>query len=141
MGVNFVIIIENRAGRTQEEVNAAFGVQRFTLPSGGEEVVPEWQCFTWEGRSYVSWLFTPRYFEPEVGDPRWEALRKYLVRVRDFFGADEVLVSNDVVCTDMPEEGEEFWLPVPLDKALLAEPDLEQFPELAEVGELKRLIW
>lgn len=141
MGVNFVVIIENCLEHTQEEVNAAFGVQRFTLRSGEEEVMPEWECFTWKDRSYASWLFTPRYFEPEAGDPMWEALRKYLVRARDFFGADEVLVSNDVLCTEVPEEGEDFWLPLPLDETLLAEPDREQFPELAGVRELEGLTW
>lgn len=141
MGIDFVIIVENRIGRTQREVNAAFGVHRHKLPSGKEEIWPEWECFTWEGKSYASWVFTPRYFDPEIGNPKWEALRKYLVRVREFFGGGEIHLSNDAVCLHAPDEGEEFWLPLPLEEKFLAEPDLKKFPELAEVKELEGLIY
>jgi hypothetical protein len=141
MGINFIVMVKDHLGRTQEEVNAAFGVRQFKYRTGKEETWPEWFCFTWEGTAYVSWLFTPRYFEPQVGDPQWEALRQYLVRVRHFFGDGDVLLSNDILGSPMPEEGEDFWLPLPLDELLLAPPDLEQYPELAQVQELNGLSW
>ncbi len=85
MGVNFVIMVENRLQRSQEEVNAVFGVFRSV-----DITFSEWKCFTYKGKSYASWMFTPRYFEPKVGSPKWEALRKYLVRVKEFFGSEKV---------------------------------------------------
>ncbi len=69
MGMNFVIIIENRSQRTQEEVDEALGATHFTLRDGSDKVCSDWECFTYEEHPYASWIFTPRYFNPN-DDPR-----------------------------------------------------------------------
>ncbi|HIE29875.1 TPA: hypothetical protein EYP66_21610 [Candidatus Poribacteria bacterium] len=99
MGINIVAVIPNRKCRTQEEMNEEFGVfESFN------EVMPNWQLFEWESENYASWIFTPRYINPEIGEPMWEAVRKYLHRVMVFLGADVVFYGNDVVTPSTPEE-------------------------------------
>jgi hypothetical protein len=144
MGINFVIIIENHSQRSQEEVDEALGVQHFTLRDGSsDEVWSKWECFTHEGHSYASWIFTPRYFNPDDDARWWEGLRKYLVRVREFFGGGAVFLGNDVVCFKTPDDAfhQPFFLPLQLDEELLAEPDLEEHPELRDVKELEVMAW
>ena len=60
MGVNFVIIIENLAHSTQEEVNKEFKVEYID-----NEPFEEWTIFNYEGKIYASWNFAPRYFQRE----------------------------------------------------------------------------
>ena len=135
MGVNFVIIFENRAGRSEEEINRTFGTG--CIPN-------EWVCFSYEGGSYVSWCVTPRYFYPEDDPERWEALRKFLVRVREFLGGGEIYLGNDVINLMTPEdatEDREFFLPMAVPEEWLLEPDAKSQPELARIQELEGLIW
>lgn len=137
MGVNIVAVIPNRLGKTQEEMNENFGIFEVR-----DEVIPNWKIFEWKGEDYASWIITPRYVEPELGDPLWEAIRKHLYTVMDFLGADKVFYGNDVVTPSTPEEDEiGFFMPPPLEEELIELPDYEKFPNLKEVEELKGLIW
>lgn len=134
MGMNFVVIIENLSGRTEEEINSTVGHQRFER---------EWACFDYEGQSYASWLCTPRYFQPEEHPELWEAVRKYLVRARHFLGGGSVCLGNDVVCYKLPEDviRGEFFLPLRVPEEWFLEPDLTSHRELANVEELRGLSW
>jgi len=85
MGIHFVIIVENRAGRSQEEIDREFGVMECEI-EGKLYRYSRWECFEWEGKKYCTWVTSPRFFLPEEEPRMWEALRKYLVRVRDFLG-------------------------------------------------------
>jgi len=142
MGVNFVIIAENILNRTQEEINKEFGVRKWSE----KEVLPEWELLTYKGKSYAQWQFPPRFFvkEEEGEEESWEALRKYLVRAKNFFGGD-ILMTNDVVWFGLPEKGEEerpgYYLPGALTENELAPPDYEKHPELRNIEELEGLIW
>jgi len=142
MGVNFIIIVENQNKKTQKEVNRKFGVSKHF----GDEH-PEWKLFEYDGKHYASWLNTPRYFQIDEQNERWEYLRKYLVKVREYFGGGDVMMTNDVVSSHTPESEEDddplylFTLGWKLSEEELAEPDYEQYPELKEIGELKGLIW
>ena len=144
MGVNFVIVIANVTQKTQEEINKEFGV----VDIRDKESMPQWLLFDFKGKSYASWQFTPRYFVPEEAEEKWEALRKYLVRIRQFFGGGKVMVTNDVLQPKLPpEEGEDedeyyrFHLPWRLEEEDLAEPDYERHRELEDIKELEGLIW
>jgi len=134
---------ENLSNRTQEEINKEFGVKE-GIEEG--ELWPEWELFTYKGKSYAQWRFTPRFFvkEEEGEKERWEALRKYLVRVKGFFGG-EVLMTNDVCWWGLPEEdGEEkagYYLPPALTEGELAPPDYKKHPELKKIKELEGLTW
>jgi hypothetical protein len=132
MGVYFVVTLENRLKRSQEEAIDAFG---------GDETLPVWELFAWEGRCYATWTKSPRYFNPQAGSPEWEAIRLYLVRARDFFGSDRVLIGNDVLHLKTPLPGWDFVLPWDWSEEIMAEPDREQFPELADVHELQGIFW
>ncbi len=117
-------------GRTEEEINGALAL--LWDWSG-------WECFSHEGRAYASWFCAPRYFQPEEHPEQWQAIRKYLVRVRAFLGGGAVYVGNDLLSPPTPEEGEPFFLPLRVPDAWLAEPDLHSRPELAQVKELEGL--
>lgn len=135
MGVFFVVILENRAGCTEEAINLAFGVRR--IPKA-------WTCFSYEGRSYASWHGAPRYFAREEDPERWEALRKYLLRARECLGGGAVYVGNDVIHPPTPEDATDRWpffLPLRVPDEWLAEPDVVSHPELAEIQELAGLTW
>ncbi len=140
MGIRFVIIIENKAERSQEEVDEELGVVECEV--GGKLCrYSRWECFEWEGKKYCTWVISPRFFLPEEDPRRWEALRKYLVKVRSFLGGGEVYLGNDVVYVSSPKDtfpGEEFLPPPPLDEGYLEEP---RDPKLREVKELEGLIW
>jgi hypothetical protein len=139
MGINIVAVIPNRKHKTQEEINEEFGVfESF------DEVMPNWKIFEWEGESYASWIFSPRYINPEIGEPKWEAVRKYLHRAMLFLGADVVFYGNDVVTSKIPDDAwddMEFLMPPSLDEELIKPPDYEKFPELKEVEELRGITW
>lgn len=135
MSIRFVIILENCAGRSEHEINRALAVHG--IPN-------EWRCFTYEGRPYASWLGAPRYFAREEDPERWEALRKYLVRAREFLGGGAVHLANDVLQPAMPEEAMERWpfgLPLIVWDDELAESDVQSHPELAHIRELEGLYW
>ena len=137
MGVNFVISVENLNNRTQEEVNRKFGVSKYS----GDKF-PEWKLFKYQVKHYAAWLMTPRYFQPEEDIERWEALRKYLVRIREYFGGGDVMVTNDVISMKLPpsdEDDDTFSLGWALSEEELAEPDYEIYPELKGIEELKGL--
>jgi len=135
-----VVIIENKAGRSQEEVDKELGVIKYE--AGGKlNRHLRWKCFEWNSKKYCSWMNPPRYFLPEEDPRMWEALRKYLVRVREFLGGEEIYLGNDVVYVSSPEDtfpDEEFVLPPSLDEEYLEEP---KDPKLKEVKELEGLIW
>ena len=140
MGVNFVIVIANVTQKTQEEINKEFGV----VDIRDEKSVPQWLLFDFKGKSYASWQFTPRYFVPEEDEKEWEGLRKRLVRVRQFLGGGEVMVSNDVLQRRLPPEDQDeedeyyrFHLPWRLEEELLAQPDYKEHPELKDIKELE----
>lgn len=109
--------------------------------------MPQWLLFDFEGKSFASWQFTPRYFVHEEAEEEWEGLRKHLVNVRQFLGGGEVMVSNDVLQPNLPSEDDEedeycrFHLPWGLEEELLAEPDYEKHRELKDIKELEGLIW
>jgi len=139
MGVYIVAIVPNRKCRIQEEINEKFGVFE-----GVDEVMPNWQLFEWKGENYASWIFAPRYIYPKIGEPKWEAIRKYLYRVMVFLGADRVFYGNDVVTSKIPDDtwdDMEFLMPPYLDKELIEPPDYDKFPELKEVEELRGITW
>lgn len=142
MGVNFVITIENLVQKTQEEINKEFGVVESVID---KEPIPQWLLFDYEGKSYASWQFTPRHFMPEEDEKRWEALRKYLVKIREFLGGGEVMMSNDVVQFKLPpqddDDKESFFLPWRLEEELLAEPNYKIHPELKGIKGLEGLVW
>jgi|GEM_PF-743039 len=167
MGIWLVVIVENKKGLTQEQVNEALGVEVFHF-EGKEEVEPRWKIFEWNGKSYASWIDTPRVFEGlndlihegtismlEHTDPlekvdeearqRWESLRKYLVRVREVLGNGNVYLGNDILYHKLPEDAEafkeEFTLPWELPEVLLEEPDYNKYPELKDIKELEYMIW
>jgi len=140
LGIRFVIIIENKAERSQEEVDKEFGVIEYEV-EGKPYRYPRWKCFEWENKKYCTWITSPRFFLPEEDPRMWEALRKHLVKVRDFLGGGKVYLGNDVVWISSPEEtfpDEEFFLPPSLDEEYLKEPS---DPKLKEVKELEGLIW
>lgn len=133
MAVRFVVIIENRAGRTEEAVKQTLDRQ---LPSG------EWVCFSWEGQAYASWYGAPRYFAPEDSPEQWEALRTYLVRARDFLGGGAVHLGNDLTSPRAPDEATDrhpFSLPPSVPQSWLAPPD--DRPDLIGIVELAGLTW
>lgn len=135
MGLRWVVMLENRARRTPEEINQL-------LATHG--VSDEWTCFAYEGHSYASWTWAPRYFLPEEDPEGWEALRKYLVRARAFLGGGDVYLGNDLVHPPTPEDATERWpffLPLQVPEACLAEPDAAAHPELAQIRELAGLSW
>ncbi len=135
MGVSFVIILENRAGRAQEEISLALGARR--IPN-------EWTCFSHEGRSYASWHGAPRYFAREEDPEQWKALRKYLVRAWEFLGDGAVYVGNDVLHLETPEDATDrcpFFLPLRVPDEWLTQPDVASHPELAQIQELEGLTW
>ncbi len=145
MGVNLVIVIENLNNRTQDDVNQKFGVSK----TFGEDF-PNWELFKYRGKKYASWLNSPRYFELSEQKEKWEAVRKYIVKAREYFGNGEVMLTNDVITESMPPyEGYDgyddpdyrFCLGWTLSEKELAEPDYERYPELKNVEELKGLIW
>ncbi len=145
MGVNFVIYIENVAQRTQEEIDSELGQ---TVWDDGTVIENRWALARYQGKEYAEWLSTPRFFIKEEEPERWEAMRKYLVRAMNFFGASEVLESNDVACyglppEDVPEEEAEpgYHLPPPVYDDYLKEPDYKKMPELKEIKELYGLKW
>jgi hypothetical protein len=162
MGVQLVVIIENVKKVSQEELNKAFGVHVFEY-KGEKDITPVWELFEWKGKVYATWNFTPRVFDGMYelfmasleGDPlskvdkdarmRWESLRKYLVRVREFLGNGRVYIGNDVVYFRDPDSAkrfrEEFFLPPEVPEELLKEPDLNKYPELKDVKELQFLVW
>ncbi|MEW6618956.1 MAG: hypothetical protein AB1422_06355 [bacterium] len=140
MGVNFVIMVENLANRTQEEINKKFGGDFI------DKFYPEWALFTHKGMNYAKWSSPPRFFvkEEEGERERWEALRKYLVRVKEFFGNGKVMLTNDVCWWGLPSEEEEepgYYLPGELNREDLKEPDYEKYPELKGIKELEGLTW
>lgn len=148
MGINFVVIVDNVLGRTQDEVNREFGVECFEDGT----VIPQWELFTYNGKEYAIWNFPPRYFVIEEAIEkdmeRWEALRKYLVRAMKFFGASSVRCTNDVCWFGLPSEEEDedearpgFYLPGELPEEYLEEPDYKKHPELKKVKELENLTW
>lgn len=144
MGVNFVFIVENIKKWTQEEINQEFGIQTFSDGS----IIPEWEIFTFRGKKYAIWNFPPRFFVIEEEPDRWEALRKYLVRVMSFFGAEEILYTNDACWFGLPKEDIEdekaedgYFLPGSLWDEYLKEPDYEKHPELKDIKELEGLVW
>jgi len=140
LGVRFVIIIENKAKRSQEEIDKEFGVIEYEI-EGNPYRCSRWKCFEWEGKKYCTWITSPHFFSPEEDPKMWEALRKYLVKVRNFLGGGKVYLGNDIVYVSSPEDtfpGEGFFLPPPLDEECLKEP---RDPKLKEVKELEGLIW
>lgn len=135
MGANFVAILENPADRTEEAINQALSLGRSR---------DGWTRFSHEGRSYACWWAAPRYFERDEEPERWEALRKYLVRAREFLGGGAVYLGNDLVTPRTPEDvaGEwPFFLPPRVSDEWLAEPDVASHPELANVQERAGLPW
>ncbi len=145
MGINFVIYIENVAKRTQEEIDAELGQ---TVWDDGTIIKNRWTLVPYKGKEYAEWLSTPRYFIKDEEPERWEAMRKYLVRAMNFFGASAVFESNDVLCSgippeDLPEEEAEpyYYLPFPMYPDYLKEPDYEEMPELRNIKELEGLRW
>jgi len=141
MGIDFIVIMENRAKRSQEAISREFGVDTFTTPKGKTYVDPRWRCFSYQGKDYVTWTFPPRYFDIKANPEEWEALRKYLVRVRTFLGNGQVYLGNDVVWAPYPSDDRPFALPLPLSEEVLAEPDPETHPELANIKELEDLTY
>jgi hypothetical protein len=133
MGINFIVVVENVLNRTQEEANREFGV----VEMGEGKIIPMWKIIEFKGKSYAEWQFTPRYFKKEESPEMWEALRKYLVRVKEFFGG-KIYMDNDVVWLGLEEDG---YLPYLLDDEELAPPDYEKHPELKDIKELEGLIW
>jgi len=74
-------------------------------------------------------------------------LRKYIVRVREFFGGGDVMISNDVLTLISPPSEEyddpycKFYLPCIVDYTELTDPDYKRHPELKEIKELEGLVW
>jgi hypothetical protein len=142
MGVNFIVMIENKTNRTQEEADREFGVHEIE-----SMICPTWEILEFRGQSLARWYFAPRLFVLEEEPERWEAVRKYLVRVRSFFGGGEVLVADDVCWYGLPENGEEdgkrpgYYLPGPIWSEHLQDPDSRKHPELKDIGELEGTIW
>lgn len=133
MGVCFVVILENRAARTEGEVNLALSVPGRL-----------WTCFSHQGRSYASWLVAPRYFDRDEDPERWEALRKYLVRARTFLGRGAVYLGNDMVHLRTPTDVMDDWpffLPMEVPEEWWVEPDVASRPSLANIPELAWLRW
>lgn len=143
MGVNFIIMIENVAKRTQEEIDKEFGAE---ILSDGT-ILHNWELFTYKGKEYAQWD-APRFFVKREDPARWEAIRKHLVRAMKFFGAKEVLETNDVCWFGFPPEEMEdheerpgYYFPGPMWYKDLEEPDYEKFPELKDVEELENIKW
>lgn len=140
MGVNFVITIENLVQKTQEEINKEFGVVEGAID---KEPIPQWLLFDYEGKSYVSWQVIPRYFMPEEDEERWEVLR--IVRIREFLGGSEVMMSNDAVQFKLPpqddDDKKDFFLPWRLEEKSLVKPNYKTHPELKGIKELEGLVW
>lgn len=134
MGLNFVIIFDNPKNLTPEEIASAVALRP------GER---EWSCFSYRDAFYASWVWAPRYFSPDEHPDLWEALRKYIVRVRQFLGGSAVYLGNDLLSDPEPQEWKEgeFSLPLRAPEEWLAEPDPALSPELAGVRELERLSW
>jgi len=134
---------ENLLNRRQEEINKEFGVNEI-----GEELCPEWRLFTYKGKGYAEWQSPPRFFviQEEGEKERWEALRKYLVRVKGFLGGD-ILMSNDVCWYGLPREDEKdgeragYYLPGKVWEEELAPPDYKKYPKLKKIKELEGLTW
>jgi hypothetical protein len=103
-----------------------------------------WRGFSYEGSPYASWLDAPRYFPAEEHPERWEALRKYLVRAREFLGGRRIYVGQDLLYAPTPEdatERERFFLPPRLPDEWVAVRDLGSRAEPGEIEELAGLTW
>ncbi len=63
--------------------------------------------------------------------------------MREFFDGGTILLGNDFWDFRTPEDAfpQPFFLPLRLDEELLAEPDLKEHPELADVKELEVMAW
>lgn len=103
-----------------------------------------WRCFSYEGRSYASWLDPPRYFPPEEHPERWEALRRYLVRAREFLGGGTIYAGQDFLHASTPEdatEREPFFLPPRVPDEWLGAQDVGSHAEFGDIEELAGLTW
>lgn len=135
MGMRFVVILENPAGRTEEQINLTLSSRRGPT---------RWRGFSYDGRSYASWLDAPRYFPPEGHPEQWEALRRYLVRAREFLGGGRIYVGQDLLYAPTPEdatEREPFFLPPRVPDEWLVAGDIGARAERREIEELAGLSW
>jgi hypothetical protein len=139
MGMNFVVFVENLADRSQEDVNKELGMVELT-----DEYAMNWELLNIEGRSYSQWHFPPRFFINSVEPKKWEALRKYLVRVRKFFGNGKVMLTSDSCWPGFPDDEEDITedcLPCALSEEKLQELNYEKHQKYRNIQELEGLAW
>ena len=132
MGVNAVVIVENRHGISFEEFARGLEADEWGIHGCNWEDRAEksWEQFEWEGNTYFTWTYTPRTMplvlyerEPDCDDPDFEnpvqlTFLKLMLVVERLAGGP-IYIGADVLDPHRPEDkaqsNREFSLPDKLD--------------------------
>jgi hypothetical protein len=127
MGVNVIVIVENSRDTTLDAFRDFLLQDKDLGPlvwnSFEDDTMLPWEEFTWEGKKYFSWIFTPRFTylnlyrqEGEAPTPIQITFFRCMLLVEQAAGGP-IHVGNDIIDrrtpSDFPEEP--FWLPFELD--------------------------